>query len=310
MPKPQTAVIDAILQDRFPLKNLLGIGYAITGKAAGESLSPDLDRQRDEIETARLQLTTLPPVQLKALHDAVLARQKARADALDVKKLADLQAKDVAKEAARFYNQADAHADFEHWCKADNWTFDEAVALLLAKDPGMVNPQAFERELSADLGLFFIKKNKAAAPTGFARTYQRLRTLIERADALAGPRLKPWAVIEWARRTKAVDLPEPLACMAPPAGPSPSNEAAPPEVGAALPQPKESPAVQPARQDGITPKKWTDELKAELAAYRQVHGTKAAAAYFRIAESRVRALLPKQAPAPAGYSAFNTHRMK
>lgn len=58
-----------------------------------------------------------------------------------------------------------------------------------------------------------------------------------------------------------------------------------------------------------TPKTWTPERLEELRAYRGMHGTKKAAAQFGVAESRVRALLPGDKPAPKGFSAFNP-RMK
>jgi hypothetical protein len=43
-------------------------------------------------------------------------------------------------------------------------------------------------------------------------------------------------------------------------------------------------------------KKWTPERKAELRAYRDEHGTKAAARQFGISEARVRQLLPTEKP--------------
>ena len=66
-----------------------------------------------------------------------------------------------------------------------------------------------------------------------------------------------------------------------------------------------APAEPSAVQSGITPKKWTPELVAELAAHRKAHGTKAAAAHFGISAQRIRELLPKPKPAEAGYSVFN-----
>ena len=54
---------------------------------------------------------------------------------------------------------------------------------------------------------------------------------------------------------------------------------------------------------------WTHETLAELAGYRNNHGTKAAAQRFKITEARVRALLPTAESPPKGHSVF-THRMK
>jgi len=43
--------------------------------------------------------------------------------------------------------------------------------------------------------------------------------------------------------------------------------------------------------------RWTDEALAELRAYRDEHGTRAAAERFGISESRIRQLLPAEKPA-------------
>lgn len=59
----------------------------------------------------------------------------------------------------------------------------------------------------------------------------------------------------------------------------------------------------------VTRKKWTADRLAELSAYRDKHGTTAAAAHFGVTTTRVRALLPTGKPATKGYSAF-THRLK
>lgn len=56
-------------------------------------------------------------------------------------------------------------------------------------------------------------------------------------------------------------------------------------------------------------KVWTPERLAELKAYRATHGTRAAAAHYKISPQRVRELLPRDKPKPKGYSAF-THRQR
>ena len=59
----------------------------------------------------------------------------------------------------------------------------------------------------------------------------------------------------------------------------------------------------------VTGKRWTPEKLAELKSYREKHGTKKAAEFFRISEQLIRQKLPSEKPQPKGYSAF-THRMK
>ncbi len=69
-----------------------------------------------------------------------------------------------------------------------------------------------------------------------------------------------------------------------------------------------APASAPAPTDSQRPagaKRWTPERLQELSDYRNAHGTKKAAEWFRLSESRVRQLLPSETPPPKGYSAFN-----
>ena len=309
MPQPLNPVIEAILQERFPRKLLVDFADALAQSATGGQVSSEYGHLRAEIETARLELASLPPAQLAALHAAVLARKQASSQAVAAEKKAGQLAREAAKEAARFCNLANARADFLHWAKADYWTLDEAVALLLGRDPGVVNPEAFARESSAAFGLSFFKADKVVEPTGFARTYLRLRALMERADALGGPRLKPLVVIDWARRTQAVDVPEPLARLATQFNPPSVSADAPIAVAFATLEGVEGPAASATRNTGEMPEKWTPEQLLEMAAYRKSNGTKATAAHFSISPQRVRSLLPKEAPASAAHSIFN-HRVR
>ena len=54
---------------------------------------------------------------------------------------------------------------------------------------------------------------------------------------------------------------------------------------------------------------WTPEKLAEVQAYRDAHGTKAAAEHFKVSEQLIRRKLPSKKSTPKGYSAF-THRPK
>ncbi len=57
---------------------------------------------------------------------------------------------------------------------------------------------------------------------------------------------------------------------------------------------------------GDTPgRRWTVDALAELAQYREQHGTKAAAEWAAITEQRVRQLLPGEAARPAAPTANN-----
>jgi hypothetical protein len=63
---------------------------------------------------------------------------------------------------------------------------------------------------------------------------------------------------------------------------------------------KHQPQKQQVSQPG-TQKRWTDELKQELADYREKHGTKKAAEHFGISAQRIRHLLPGEKAKSASF---------
>lgn len=106
------------------------------------------------MNTLEGELSLLADEQLDALHREVVAKE-ARAKA----------ARALREELQLPFNLPGAAADYEYWVKADLWTVDEAIALLLGKDPRLVNPglvKAYEKISS------------------FARRYFDLRRLAER----------------------------------------------------------------------------------------------------------------------------------
>ncbi|MDP3520689.1 MAG: hypothetical protein Q8S02_08710 [Hydrogenophaga sp.] len=52
-------------------------------------------------------------------------------------------------------------------------------------------------------------------------------------------------------------------------------------------------------------KVWTPERLSEMKAYRERHGTKKTAEFYKVSAQRVRELLPSDKPKAKGYSAFN-----
>lgn len=75
------------------------------------------------------------------------------------------------------------------------------------------------------------------------------------------------------------------------------------------PAPEREPAENTAGQlDGSVSngKKWTPEKLAEVAAFREKHGTKKAAEHFNVSEQLIRQKLPRKKPQPKGYSAFTS----
>jgi hypothetical protein len=100
------------------------------------------------------------------------------------------------EEAARFFNQPHATADFEHWSKCAHWTLDEAVALSFGRSPETVS---------------WDKIRSCEAISQFVQQYARRRDLALRAMAwrlLFDPVL-PGIFLAWAKRTE-IDVPPEL----------------------------------------------------------------------------------------------------
>lgn len=80
-------------------------------------------------------------------------------------------------------------------------------------------------------------------------------------------------------------------------------EASPVQPQAAAPAPVMTDSASNMPGNGRV---WTPEKLAEVQAYRDAHGTKAAAEHFKVSEQLIRRKLPSKKPTPKGYSAF-TH---
>jgi hypothetical protein len=87
-----------------------------------------------------------------------------------------------------FFDQPDAAADFDHWSKAEYWSLDEAIALILGKAPETVSWGAIA---------FYCY-------SPFVKQYARLRDLTQRAQ-LVDP-ISPAIFLKWAEDR---DLPVP-----------------------------------------------------------------------------------------------------
>ncbi len=184
--------------------------------AALSSLNAEAREQFQKLkagrEAERNRLLALPLAELKALRANQLrhaAAQKAEADAADARRKAESADKEAKKEAARIYNLPSAAADFEHWAKMDHWTFDEALALLLSKEPRVLTRSVLKEELSRDQG-FTLFTGPQLPKSAFLRSYEDLRQLAERATVMKGPRLRPVDVLVWAHRTGAIAPPAEL----------------------------------------------------------------------------------------------------
>jgi hypothetical protein len=167
-------------------------------------------------------------------NDQKMAAYRAALEAMEMDALqrrhAALKA-DIARknEAAKFYNQAKAQADFAYWLPMDFWTLDEAVALSLGKDPREVNMASIERYLEKPKGLF---SGPANQPDAFTKTFHDLHLKAKRSRAMIGTELLvPRDVATWAQATLGDAIPKPMAALLPKeAEPAPLVEAEAPSV--------------------------------------------------------------------------------
>lgn len=190
-PADKTRIVEAILDLEYPLWRVIrGIESAarqFSGKPAGQIA------QMDQIAAREAELNALTLDQLK---DRLAHRQQAKAR---------------ADEARRFYNTPQAQAKFDYWLAMDFWTLDEAVALLLGKNPQVVNPASIDKDLEKPKGLF---GGAALPPTRFTNIFKGLRLKAQRSVAMThSERLTPLEVAHWGKSVLGSHLPAPLAAL-------------------------------------------------------------------------------------------------
>jgi hypothetical protein len=201
--------------------------------------------------------------------------------------LAEVLAQERATfERRQFYNYAISPSELAHWARLDAWTREEAVALLLGRDPANVNWEKIKSRL---------------LQSAFVKLYQRVLQMVERATALqTGERLDPVAVLTWGQE----------AGLKPP---SQLVEQVEQRTGKSTRKPELlPPSDQESGRRGATEKYWTAERIEELREFHGKHKTKAAAEKFGISAQRVRELL-KQSTAtstPTASSVFDLGRRK
>ena len=216
------AAVEALLIERHPEMVVAQLGTAAAKIWGSGDIAPKVKAFYAAIELERQQLLALPPDELKALTEAHQARQSLRQQESNTKK----RTKAAAKEAARFYNLPSASADFAYWCKCDFWTVAEATALLLGKDPLVVNPGALKQEARHAPGF---RLGSTPDMGEFHRRFDRLHRLLSRADIQSGGTIRPADAASWAARTDVVKLPPEIQALAPKANaleqpPSPGSE--------------------------------------------------------------------------------------
>lgn len=198
-------LVQKLLDAQSPLYPVL---KALAGLNEETKAQFEKTQARRDSEHARLSALSLPELQaMKERQTAHEAAAEAKRAEVKKRQQLDAAAKEAKKEAAKFYNQDSATADFQHWSKMDHWTLDESLALLLGKDPRVLTRAAMESELSPGWGLMFEPQRER---TGFLQAYENLRHLAERAAAMRAPQLRPEQVLLWAHQSGAIPPPADL----------------------------------------------------------------------------------------------------
>jgi hypothetical protein len=173
--------------------------------------------------------------ELLALSTEEIARRHAELKAIDQDKA---QALAAAVEAGRFYNRADAKPNFNFWLKAEFWLFDDAIALLLEKNPKVVTWEAVNQAVNPK-GFF----SGAPAKSRFLSQYMALRDLALRSEVMtASARLRPSDVVAWATHRLGMQLCAPLQTLL--SAPEMPDTSASPSMGSPTQQALSAP--QPA----------------------------------------------------------------
>lgn len=273
----------------FFTKTLAGVNEGT--KKAYENISLGM-------EPERVKLRALSVAELQA-QLATQERQRVENSALNARQ-AEARKLEKAKndEASKFYNLASASADFEHWSKAEYWTLEEAVSLLLGKDPRVVSWETLKPYHPASNPFTFLAGQKPAPTTGFLKKYERLLDLASRWQTMKNTqRLAPHEVLDWARHTEAAEPDLSLVAMVArktkahtDAKQTATENAGDAKVQNATPQ---LPSPTDSRPTAGTPEKWTHEKRVEMRAHKEENGTKKTAEHYGMTENRVRQILAK-----------------
>jgi len=183
--------IEAILDLEMPQWRLLQSIELVL--AQSNSTPPETVDQITKVKARRAQLDSLTLDQIKERLTAVR------------------QARAKADEARRFYNAPEAQAQFDYWLGMDFWTLDEAVALLLGKNPQVVNAASIDKDLEKPKGFF---AGAARPPTQFTNLFKAIHLKAQRSSKMTGSKhLTPLEVAQWGKDALSSDLPAPLAAL-------------------------------------------------------------------------------------------------
>ncbi|HCY16917.1 MAG: hypothetical protein A2Z93_04965 [Curvibacter sp. GWA2_64_110] len=323
MPPPATAtttapantekarLVEEILR---PQQVFYDIADAFSGWGEGGKRVSEEFKAKKEAEVARLMALALSELQaMRANQIAQAKAQEAARIEAEKRRKTEVEQKAAQKEAAKFYNQASAKADFSYWATMDYWSFDEALALLLGKDPRVLTRSAMKRELAPEFSLLALAQPQQRPKSELLRRYEDLRSVAERAAAMKPAQLRPVDVVLWAGRSGATTPPEELvqallarAKRSQPKESQSTQTSAPPKPDAlAVATIEVAPTESEPTPHPGTPKRWDAEALRELETKRRELGTAKAAKHFGITAARVRQLLPQEKPTPTASNPFN-----
>jgi len=110
-------------------------------------------------------------------------------------------------ERERFFHQPEAMAEFEYWAKMPYWKIEEAIALILGKNPEVVSWKTIHEEAER------YKKHLGFYPTShFVAKYSKIRELASRAvrlKQLTDP-IQPADFLSWVLDNEITAMPEEL----------------------------------------------------------------------------------------------------
>jgi hypothetical protein len=270
-------MVDQMLAHRFPL---MLIHQAIS-KVLTDPTIAQADDSKQPWEAERRRLLNLPEPEWQAAcaeHNRQVQQAQIRHRQ---EKKAQATAKAAKQEASRFYNQPTAKPDHDFWSKMEYWTFDEAIALLLDKNPKVLTPAAVKKDRAAETSQLLLPTQLPRS--AFLDLYEQLYELARRSTVMNQARLSPIKVIQWAEGSGFIHPPSELELRV-----RLRDHATRSSQVSAPAQAVTAPASK-AKQDDKPPagqtKIWTSAKLAELAAHHAKHGTKATAEHFGISDS-------------------------
>lgn len=273
-------LVDQMLAHRFPLM----VVHQAINNALNDSTIPPPDDSKRPWGAERLRLLKLSEPEWQAACADYNRQIQLAQIRQEQEKKAQAAAKAAKLEASRFYNQPAAKPDHDFWSKMEYWTFDEAIALLLDKNPNVLTPAAVKKDRAAETSQVLLP---AQLPrSAFLDRYDQLYELARRSTVMNQARLSPIKVIQWAEGSGFIHPPSELELRVRLRDHAIRSRqvSAPAQAVTALASKAKQDDKAPAGQTKI----WTSAKLAELAAHHAKHGTKATAEHFGISDSLVR----------------------